>query len=282
MLLIIVVLFTTVSYKIAENFSNIDNPYTKDKQVHEYVNAHLLDHSRKCNDKNEESYLQSLLCGQHCATNAIKYVEGCLWTQWDTTCNDIVKDIEKKVYMFLKRKINSKMLYCKVNRVRKNAKKCTEYMVDYDFVYHNKGMYAFHVNLICIVNLNKQCIKMVHVYLVGCISEDKIHMKMSAGKDNIVEVPRMFRHVSDTSFEEDSHISMSTHDDQVKDILYEKLNDFDETDEDYQKNIEYTKNQNIVRNLFLKDLKKHQTNTEHKNYKLYPYKDDFEICILPS
>jgi hypothetical protein len=280
MLLIIVVLFTTVSYKIAENFSNIDNPYIKDKEFHEYVNVHLLDHSRKCNDKKEESYLQSLLCGQHCATNAIKYVEGCSWTPWDYTCNDTIKDMEKKVNMYLKRKMNNRILYCKVNRSRKNIQKNTEHMVDYDFVYHNKGIYAYHVNMICIVNLNKQCIQMVYVYLVGCIPEDKIHMKTSERKDNIVEVTRMFRHVPDTSFEKESQVCISTQDDQVKDILYEKLNDFDESDEDYQKNIEYTKNQNMVRNLFLQDLKK--TQPEHKNYKLYPYSHDFEICILPS
>lgn len=281
-LLLIVVLFATTSYKIAENFSNIDNPYIKDKNIKKFINMRLLDHSMKCNDKKEESHLQSKLCGQLCAKNAIKYVEGCTWTRWETsTCNDIIKDIEDKLYMYLKRKLNNNVLYFKVNKFRKNVINNTELMVDYDFVYHDKGIYAYHVNLICVVNTNKQCVKMVHVYLVGCIPEDKIHMMTGDNKMDVIEIPRNFRYVPDTSFEEESQTCISTQDEQVKDILYERLTDFDETNEDYQKNLEYTRNQNIVRNMFLQDLKK-KIKHDNKQYKKYPYTDDFEICILPS
>ena len=268
----------SISYKIAENFENIDNPYLPDKYLHQYVNENLLEHSIKCNDEKVKEYIQSILCGKACAMNAIKYIEGTTWTQWIEKCNDSIKEISDRLHVYLNNKLkDSNIIYAKINKYKKNTKNPKEVMIDFDFVYHNKkDMYAYQINLVCVVSLSTKCIKMVYVNLVGAICEDKIFMKTNENNQNIVQVPRKYFHIPDSSFEAESQKCISTQDTQVKDILYEKLQDTGENDENYKKNQEYIRNQNIVRNMFLNDLKQDVKTTN--KYKRYPYTNDFEIC----
>ena len=120
---------------------------------------------------------------------------------------------------------------------------------------------------------------MVYVNLVGAICEDKIYMKSNENNKNMVEIPRKYSHIPDNAFEPESQKCISTQDMQVKDLLYDKLQDTHVTHEDddnYKKNQEYIRNQNIVRNMFLNDLK-NDVKTTNK-FKKYPYTNDFEIC----
>jgi len=278
-LLVIIVLFMSTTYKIAENFVNIDNPYLPDKYLHEYVNQDLLEHSIKCNDEKVKEYIESILCGKSCSMNAIKYIEGTIWTKWIEKCNDSIKEISHRIYTYLKNKLkDSDIIYAKINKYRKNTKDAKEIMIDYDFVYHNKkDMYAYQIKIVCVVNLCTKAIRMIYVNLVGAICEDKIYMKSNENNKNMVQIPKKYSHNLDNAFESESQKCISTHDIQVKDLLYQKIEEDNyENDENYKKNQDYIRNQNIVRNMFLNDLKKDVKTTN--KYKKYPYTNDFEIC----
>ncbi len=277
-LLLITILFMSISYKIAENFANIDNPYLPYRSSTEYVNKNLLEHSIKCNDAKVQEFIQSALCENSYALNAIKYIEGTTWTKWFVLCNENISDICNRLHVFIKKKLKkTNILYSKVNRFRKNTNDAKEIMIDYDLVYHdNKDVYAYHINIVCVVHLCTKCIRMVYVNLVGSICVDKIYMKSSADAKDMVRVPRKHQHIPDTSYEEESQKCISTQDEQVKNILFDKLKDSYEEHEEYHKNQEYIRNQNIVRNMFLQDLKQDFKLTN--KYKKYPYTHDFELC----
>jgi len=277
-LLLITISFMSISYKIAENFANIDNVYLPDRTLHTYVNKNLLDHSIKCNDAKVQEFVQSALCGNSYAINAIKYIEGTTWTNWSVSYNENVTDMCNRLHDFIKKKLkNTNILYANVNKIRKNTKNEKEIMIDYDFVYHNNNdMYAYHINIVCVVRLCTKCIRMVYANLVGAICEDKIYMKSSEDTKDMVQIPRTYKHIPDISFEDESQKCISTQDEQVKNILFDKLNDSHEEHPDYDKNQEYIRNQNIIRNMFLQDLKKDVKQTN--KYKKYPYTHDFELC----
>lgn len=268
----------TITYKMAESFTNIDNISIPDKYVNKYINPNLLNHSVKITDENIHKEVQNILCGNNSNTcsNAIKYIEGVEWTKWETKSNENVKELCKKVYDYLTKK-NLKVIYYKLNRFRKNIKNTNEIMLDYDFVYDKKGIHAYHVNIICVIHTITKRINMVHVNLVGAISEDKIHMKNLA-EDNLVSFDKGITKILDVSYEEDTSECFKKNDEQVYNILYNKLSDNDNNDDDdYKKNVEYTKNQNIVRKMFMDGLKDTNNAKTKGYYKSYPYSNDFVV-----
>lgn len=270
----------TITYKMAESFTNIDNINIPDKYINKYINPNLLNHSVKITDENIHKEVQNILCGNQstvCSINAIKYIEGAEWTKWENESNENIRELCKKVYDYLTKK-NLKVIYYKLNRFRQNIKNTNEIMLDYDFVFHKKGIHAYHVNIICVIHMITKRINMVHVNLVGAISEDKIHMK-NLNEDNLVSFNKKgITNILDVSYEEDTPDCVNKYDEQVYNILYNKISNNDNNDDDdYKKNVEYTKNQNIVRKMFMDGLKD-TNNVKIKGcYKSYPYSNDFVV-----
>ena len=274
-----------ISKDISEKFINIDPDLHHDSKIHNWVNDDILEHSISTCDKQLEKKLFDILCKKKtCLYDNIKYIEGITWTVWMKNVEFTwLTELSHQIHNYVFQKLHTKIIYFKLKKYKKNINNSKDLLLDLDFVLYPKNRpYANHINIICMYYMQSQSFDILYLKVLGTISQDKIHMTTNTEEAEYskVESDIVYHACSEV---EDSFEEMTTHDDQVQDILYDKLMNTkylkDESDsEDYWKNVEYMKNQNIVRNMFLKDK---QTNKGcmKDTYKKYPYCNDFEIVI---
>jgi len=293
-----------------------------DVRSEKIVNKDLLSHSIMIQDNVVEEY--ETVLNQNSLCNSIKYSEGMKWDDWVIVKDDdVLQMIGENVKKYIEQDcgIDTKMLFCKLNRYRRCLSDEEMIFLDYDIVLYNKiKKHADHGKLLCVFK-NKKGIDIVHYRVVGKINEDYIFMKNdqidnsipgnasngshgshgsngsngSNGSDtndidifdkNYSSYKQQNKYMGDFIDSDDTRDSMRSHDNQVKQLLYNKMMGYSNTyidDEDYIKNKEHKRAHKIVRNMFmngLKDSKKNSLNeTSIYMYKSYPYKTDLIITF---
>ena len=152
-------------------------------------------------------------------------------------------------------------------------------MVHCEFVYYKSNAHnAYHISCISIVNTESQSLNILIIKVIGKISEDKIHMYHNKAHTEYEVVSTHTKIMSDFHVE-DNDDCVTDHDEKIENILYDSLLNDHVISEDVWKNMEYTRNQNIVRNMFLQD-KTGMQKSMADCYKRYPYNNDFSIKYM--
>lgn len=269
-----------LSKKMSENFSNIDpiDPHLyDDKSFMNFVHPGILGHSIKTYNNKLEEELKQILCERKsCIFDTIKYIEGITWSIWMTPLSKIFRDINFQIYNFIKNKLNADIIYFNLKQYKKNLQNTKEVIIHCEFVYYQHNTpNAYHVSCISIVNLETQSLNILIVKVLGKISQDKIHMYQNKACTENQTVKTHEKILTDFHIEDDEDC-MTDRDEKVENILYDSLlNDYS-ISEDAWKNMEYIRNQNIVRNMFLKD-KRESPKSMADCFKKYPYNEDFKI-----
>ena len=246
------------------------------------VNVNMLKHSVMIQDNVSEEYEATL--NKDSLVNSIKYTEGMTWEKWVNVDNkEVLAKIEDHVKKLIEESvIGMNVIFCKLNRYRICSSDCDMLFLDYDIVLYDKGKKdADHGKLLCVFK-EKRGIDIVHYRIVGKISEDQIYMKNDADvfDKEYASYKQQHWYVGDFIDSDDTRESMSSHDSQVKQLLYNKLVGETMTDGeevDYIKNKEHDRAHKIVRNMFLNGLKSNVSTNDIYLYKKYPYKNDFTI-----
>ena len=281
-----------------------------DVRSEKIVNKDLLSHSIMIQDNVVEEY--ETILNKNALYNSIKYSEGMKWDDWVIVKSD---DILHMIGEYVKKHIeqdcgiDKKMLFCKLNRYRRCLSDKEMIFLDYDIVLYDKiKKHADHGKLLCVFK-NKKGIDIVHYRVVGKINEDFIFMKNdqndnsiashashasnASHADNIDVFDRNYssykqenKYMGDFIDSDDTRDSMRSHDNQVKQLLYNKMIGDSNTymnDEDYIKNNEHKRAHKIVRNMFINGLKDSNKNSLNETsiymYKSYPYKTDLILTI---
>lgn len=277
-LILMFIILIPVSKDIAETFTNIDPElYNRhNSMVRNFVNSDILQHSIKMCNKKIESELNCALCKHKpCLNDAIKYIEGVNWSVWNNPTKQL-EDINYQMYLYVADKLDADIIYFELKQYKKNLKNAKELLLHFEFVLYKKNsVYAYHISYITVYNIDTQSFNILNVRILGSISEDKIHMYQNQNNSIDYSPIKLDIKYMESLVVEDPYEAITTHDEQVENILYHKLLNKDEFSDDYWKNIEYTNNQNIVRNMFLQD--KHQQKPMPSCYKKYPYGNDFTI-----
>jgi len=284
-----------------------------DVRSEKIVNKDLLSHSIMIQDNVVEEY--ETILNKNALYNSIKYSEGMKWDDWVIVKSD---DILHMIGEYVKKHIeqdcgiDKKMLFCKLNRYRRCLSDKEMIFLDYDIVLYDKiKKHADHGKLLCVFK-NKKGIDIVHYRVVGKINEDFIFMKNDQNDNSIASHASHASHASNASHadnidvfdrnyssykqenkymgdfidSDDTRDSMRSHDNQVKQLLYNKMIGDSNTymnDEDYIKNNEHKRAHKIVRNMFINGLKDSNKNSLNETsiymYKSYPYKTDLILTI---
>ena len=269
-----------------------------------FINNDIIQYTTRQSDNNYAEKLKNVLINKkQSLANIIKYTDDNMaWSIWKkpTEFKDQTKLSELSTYLFyaIQQKLlseNIQILYYKLNKLRqsKNA-----LLFENDFVfYKTRDIYAYHVNIISAIEDKK--IHILYINMIGNINEDKLNNVMYAASyasyasyasttsnannslDYSTFITDTINPINDSVAQFDSFKSLKTQDQDVANILYKKIVDTGDSlqyNEDYKKNIEYTYNQNIIRNAFLKNLHKTDTEIDSTNiYKNYPYGNDFRV-----
>lgn len=244
-----------------------------------HVNPNILIHSVPImNSKDivsiEKAFIQNL-CGaeKHLFNNMLKYGTDMIkWSKWYYNETDI-QDTVRHFFNYINKKLD--IIYYKLNRYKKT---CNLILMDFDIVSYGKSdTYAKHIKSLAMVNLSTQKIYVLYFKIVGTINQDKIYESGNIIQGDYVVLDDKNINNTDENIQalmyEDTCKSMQTQDEQSYNLLYVNL--MKEDDDAYLQNIQYEKNQNIVKNML------RNQNCGRKNignsYKNYPYTNDFVV-----
>lgn len=271
-----------------EGFVSLYDRKTDDLKID--CSCNILEYSTKIIDKDYKDYerkIKKIIYNKSELNNIIKYLDGTVeWSRWLLVeDNDsILKEMNRDMYKSVEEKVKGhgiKILYSKLNRYKISLRDKNETLVDFDYVFYEPSeYYAYHVNIVCVINRKTMMRYFLYIEVVGKISEDKIHHHMCPEKNVYQEVVNTQKQFEYDTQMFDTHQSLIGEDDELRKLLYKKLTyNADINSVDYKKNVEYTENQGIVHNMFMSKLKKGEKNEcNDKNiYKNYPYKSDIVI-----
>lgn len=284
-LILIVLLMITFVVRIfsgqADNFDNIKKINTTNIPAIPHNNC-ILDHSTRTVDTEYEKKIKGILYrGNRDVLNIVKYLDSSVeWKEaevqqqrLDEICSEMYSDMLKKLEPH-----NIGILYSKLNSHRSHS---NDMLMDFDFVlYDPKDFFAYHINVICVINKEEMTRHFLYIELIGKISEDKIHKINDGTCDDIgdsyarVSFPR--NHIEDKKQEQGNDGT----DDEIRRVMYKVMHGDSNVDHpDYKKNIEHTINQGIVSDMFKTGLRTgKKSSCNHRNvYKNYPYPDDIVI-----
>lgn len=271
------ILLVPVSMDISEKFTNIDPHLGYDKNIKNYIDSNILEHSIKTCNKELETKLNTSLCQKKSLYDTIKYMEGVKWSAWLLPTHQL-DDVCYQMYNHIREKLKADVLYFKLKKIKQNLDKTKELLLNFEFVFYKKSStYAYHASCVSVHNLEHNSFIILTVKILGNISEDKIHMHNNKPINRNQEIKTDVKYTPSLVME-DAYEAMTTHDEQVENILYDRLMIEHEPDDDYWKNVEYINNQNLVRDMFLKDKKSNSRPISHC-YKNYPYTNDFTISL---
>lgn len=230
-------------------------------------------------DRKKEVELQKLLGYSNELQRSIKYVDGIDWKEWCDDNNRNATRASELMIQSVSRKLENTGYHVfeyRVRKFREEVNNNTRIMTYNDVVLHKTGLSKlFHINIFSIHDLVTDEFDFIYIKLFGVINEQDLH------RLNNVDTSDSMHYKTIASYHKtgDENIDDIVSEDQrASDILYNKLLEDDIDDEDYAKNLEYTKNQTIIRNMFMKNLQKSQPMTSR--YKQYPYNDDFTILHI--
>jgi hypothetical protein len=273
-----------LSHKLVENFLFIQQtPDTID------VDPNILHHSiilpENADKKQREEQLIKKLCtkNESIFKNIMAYGDVSRWSAWivPTYPPDFhIDEISKQLFYYVKKRLNNlKIIFYKLNKYRYDVSNRQDILMDYDIIgYDNTLKCAWHIKIVCVINTVNKQVHFINISLIGRISEDKIYSGVSDDKGNdtltadTVSQPFVYDANNDLLYQ-DTCLSMQTQDEQVHNIMYNKLMQVD--NEANLQNVQYDKNQNIIKNMFLR--KKYDKNNGYDKIKCYPYDNDFTL-----
>jgi len=273
-----------------ENFLFLDK--TSDKLI---VNPNLLQHTiLLADDQNKidtESHIIDILCSKNesMLKNMIKYGDVSRWSAWispeSKEGNTHIDDINRQFFYYVKNKIEKskhlKLIFHKLQKYRYDIKGYDNLLLDYDIVCHDvTAKCAWYIKILCVIDIDKKRVHFMNIKLVGSISEDNIYISGGAvsgadanveGGSSNSEIERLFD--KDIMYQ-DNCLSIKTQDAQCLHIMYNRL--MTVADELDMQNIQYTKNQQLVKNMFFNKLRGGFKEPNVK-IKCYPYENDFVL-----
>lgn len=253
------------------------------------INPDLLSHSVMLQNNQTEEY--ETLLNKDSLNNSIKYSEGMKWDKWIIVdSSDVLSVITDRVKQYIETfDIQRHIIFCKLNRYKLSLNEKDFILLDYDIVLYNKQQqHADHGKLICVFK-DKKGIDIIHFKVFGKINEDYIYMKNNPNQNiSYSSYNQLNLYKGDFLDSDDTNESMCSHDNQVKKLLYNKLMQntiVNRDDVDFINNQKHKRAHKIVRNMFIKGLKKTSASDSEPNpgfadvslYKAYPYKNDFTI-----
>lgn len=268
-----------ISPKVLENF----DIYKKDVNTIDSISCkNILENSIKNVDKKYENYIKSILISKkNDVINLIKFTDGSVkWSGWLLNENDtLLKELVNDMYLNMNKKLcdfNIKIIFQKLNKYRISLHNNSDIMLDIDYVFYKPNDYfAYHINIISVINKKTFNIYYLYVANIGQICEDKLDTSICTLPDNYVKV-----NFSNKNSLETTDNCLITEDNEVKNILSKNLeHDFLKENPDYIKNQQYNLDQKIIQNMFLNGLKKSEDCTviSTNKYKNFPYKSDIII-----
>jgi hypothetical protein len=278
-----------LSNKCVENFLFIDK--SSDKVT---INPDILQHTILLPNDSHKSQIEeqfvNLLCSKNesMLKNMIKYGDSNEWSTWisSDTENTHVNEINKQFFYYVKRKIEKtnhlKIILHKLDKYRYNIKEYHDMLFHYDIVCHDTtSKCAWYYQVLCVINIDSKKVHFLSIKLIGSISEDNIYI--SSNNENSTSWFNTPKHSDiDKLFDkdmmyQDNCLSMKTQDAQCIHVIYNKLMAVtDDSDDANKQNIQYAKNQQIVKNMFFNKL---QGGFKEPNFKIkcYPYDNDFVL-----
>lgn len=280
----------------------IGNIFGKNKDIIEkYISAinlkpkkeekNILQYSTLYVNEFFEEKIRNILYDKNNIFNVIKYLEGTTtWSKWyepyQEENQEMLNEMSHYFVNFIKSKLsknNVKIVFEKLNRLRKNQQEKALYLYEHDFVFYKTDeLYAYHFNILSVVNETNKEVKILYANLMGKINDEYLNNIYLNDDDNLYYVNYQNKNKIDIQYSKDSMIGLKSQDKELKDILHKNIMQTDDisNEEDYKKNIEYMKNQNEVRKMFLNNLVNDNNSKINSNniYKNYPYKNDVKIC----
>lgn len=242
------------------------------------INPNILIHSVPImNSKDivsiEKAFIQNL-CGteKHLFENMLKYGTDMIkWSKWYYDETDI-QDTVRYVFNYINKKLD--IIYYKLNRYKQT---CSLILMDFDIVsYGIADTCAKHIKLLAMVNLSTQKIHVLYLKIVGTINQDKMFETGNIIQGDFVVLDDKSKNIDESMnalMYEDTCKSMQTQDEQSYNILYANL--MKEDDDATLQNMQYEKNQNLVKNM----LRYQNCGRQNigNSYKTYPYANDFVV-----
>jgi hypothetical protein len=245
------------------------------------INPNILMHSVPIvNTKDIESIEKTIIrhiCGseKQLFENMLKYGTDMInWSKWYSD-ESYIQDTIRLVFNHINRKLD--IIYYKLNRYKYDKQTCNLILMDFDIVSYGKSdTYAKHTKFLSIVNLSTQKIYVLYLKIVGTINQDKIYETGNVVQGDFVVFDDKNKNIDESInalLYEDTCKSMQTQDEQAYNILY--INLMKEEDDATLQNMQYEKNQNIVKNMLRnQNCAKKLINNPYRNY---PYTNDFVV-----
>ena len=272
---IVLVLLYFIYY--VEKFTNIPD------YIYENVNENILDYSNPLDNQKDMHKYHELFKIDN-SFNSIKYIEGVSWDNWkhilpkDNQFQKYSETIENAITDKLRScNLNAKNIYFKMNKYRNDNVNKKFLIFDIDLVLYKKtNNFAEHIKILCVYNLNTDKVTFINFIIIGIISENNLFMKNIERNGNYKRKNNNFKYDGEVLKTEDNCENIKSHDLQVQKCLYNKIMHNYEISPDLKKNIEYTRDQNLVRKMFIHSMLNNDQSINSNNiFKNYPIKDDF-------
>ena len=233
-----------------------------------------------CSEKEEleNNIIKKITNKKDLTFNIIKYGKGIEWSEWQE-CNTIDKDF--KLYKHLQEKLRPYgILYYKLNKSKYNKDNKNEMLFDYNIIIYKKGdIIGYQYKILCVINDVKLYI--LNIKLIGTLNEEYINPDLEEELIQDLTDFTVCNQLDMYSYDEfDDAKAFMSEDSKVTSIIYNNLMDYNKCnkEDDYIKNIEYTKIQNEMRNKFINGMLNECDDIMSNNiYKNYPIKNDFII-----
>jgi hypothetical protein len=279
------------SHKIVENFLFIQQtPDTID------VNPNILQHSIILPDSADKTKREEQLVKKLCSKNEsivkniIAYGDVSKWSVWihpKYPSESHIDDINRQFFYYVKKKLSDlKLIFYKLKKYRYDVSHHKDILLDYDIVgYDEMAKCAWHIKVVCVINTSNKRVHFINISLTGSISEHNIYSDSNASNnsnnsENVwVEhnVANMYDNTANNDLMyQDNCLAMQTQDQQMHKLMYNKL--MQVPNEADLQNVQYDKNQNIIKKMFLSKIWQGYGKTrEYDKVKCYPYDNDFTL-----
>tara|TARA_B110001450_G_scaffold99535_2_gene94363 strand:- start:231 stop:1133 length:903 start_codon:yes stop_codon:yes gene_type:complete len=293
LLIVIIALFIFFSKKFTENFTlfhgdnnknifakyyidhkfNFDNKYVIDSHPSNDLNfVNSNNNSYEYNDSIFKDKLYKILEINNNLKILFKITENIKWSIWKNPdkCNEI---IYKKFIKFINIILNENSLnniYHTLNKYKVNINHSNNLLFNIDLLlYRNDKIHGKHVNLIVYYNNDKFYI--IYLNIIGCVNQYNIINKTflkDINYDNAVSYYNKNNKLNNLNNSCDNNIDITDKyvDNKISEILMKKINTPYYNKNDTKlilKNIKYNKDQNYIKNFFMKNISQNNTITPH-------------------
>lgn len=228
-------------------------------------------------DQMYEENITKILLHKNDINNMIKYIEGISWNEWSDDINNNIQNTNNELINDIKTRIDNRyeLISYKINKFREEKNNDTNILIDINVILSkNASPKLFNVKILYITDIITNEFKIIYVKLYGIINEEELYhqnkLYYNVNDNQYSLYNQMNENISDIDDE-----NLEKDDEKTIKVLYNNIMKNDIDSEDYIKNIEYTKNQDIIQKMFLNKLQKPQP--IKSNYTQYPISNDFTI-----